>query len=115
VLSYLDRGIIALLVKPIRDDLHIADVQIRLLYGAAFGPFYAVFSFPLGLLADRWSRKSVIYLCITGWSLATTACGLANSFWQLAVARFGVGIGEGGLSPAATGCWPEPSPSGAWA
>ncbi|HEY3696174.1 MFS transporter [Phenylobacterium sp.] len=101
VLSYLDRGIIGLLVRPIREDLHISDVQVSLLYGVSFGLFYAVFSFPLGWLADRWSRRGVIYLCITGWSLATAACGLANSFWQLAVARFGVGVGEGGLSPAA--------------
>jgi MFS family permease len=101
VLSYLDRGILALLVKPIREDLHITDVQVSLLYGAAFGLFYAIFSFPLGWLADRWSRHGVIYWCITAWSLATTACGLAGSFGQLAVARFGVGIGEGGLSPAA--------------
>jgi MFS family permease len=101
VLSYLDRGILALLVKPMREDLQVSDVQVSLLIGVAFGLFYAVFAFPLGWLADRWSRKGVIFLCITGWSLATTACGLANSFRELAAARFGVGIGEGGLSPAA--------------
>jgi MFS family permease len=101
VLSYLDRGLITLLVKPIRASLGVSDVQISLLYGMAFGLFYAVFSFPLGWLADRWSRRGVIYLCITLWSLATVACGFANSFWTLAVARFAVGFGEGGLSPAA--------------
>jgi MFS family permease len=101
VLSYLDRGLISLLVKPIRESLGVSDVQISLLYGMAFGLFYATFSFPLGWLADRWSRRGVIFVCITLWSLATGACGLANSFWALAVARFAVGFGEGGLSPAA--------------
>jgi MFS family permease len=101
MLSYLDRGLIALLVKPIREDFGISDVQISLLLGLAFSLFYSVFSVPLGWLADRWSRRGVIYVCITIWSVATAACGLANSFFQLGVARFAVGFGEGGLSPAA--------------
>jgi MFS family permease len=101
VLSYLDRGLIALLVKPIRESLLISDVEIGLLYGMAFGLFYACFSFPLGWLADKWSRRGVIFVCIVIWSLATAACGLANSFWALAIARFAVGAGEAGLSPAA--------------
>jgi len=101
VLSYLDRSLIALLVKPIKESLQISDVQIGLLYGLAFGLFYAFFSFPLGWLADRWSRRGVIWACITIWSVATAACGLANTFWGLALARFAVGFGEGGLSPAA--------------
>jgi MFS family permease len=101
ILSTVDRGLIALLVKPIRQSLGVSDVQISLLYGLAFGLFYALFSAPLGWLADKWSRRWVIFLCITIWSLATAACGLANSFWALAAARFAVGFGEGGLSPAA--------------
>jgi MFS family permease len=101
VLSFLDRGLIALLVKQIREDLAASDVEISLLYGVSFALFYAVFSFPLAWLADRWSRRGVIYVSITIWSLATAACGLAHSFWQLAFARFAVGFGEGGLSPSA--------------
>jgi predicted MFS family arabinose efflux permease len=35
------------------------------------------------------------------WSVMTALCGLAQSFWQLAVARIGVGAGEAGaLTPA---------------
>jgi MFS family permease len=101
ILSFLDRGLISLVVKPIREDIGATDVEIGLLYGISFSLFYAVFSLPLAWLADRWSRRGVIYFCITIWSLATAACGLAHSFWQLAAARFAVGFGEGGLSPAA--------------
>jgi MFS family permease len=101
VLSFLDRGLIALMVKPIREAIGASDVEISLLYGLSFGLFYAVFSFPLAWLADRWSLRGVIYSCTTIWSFATAACGLAHSFWQLAVARFAVGFGEGGLSPSA--------------
>ncbi|NVL68010.1 MFS transporter, partial [Escherichia coli] len=35
------------------------------------------------------------------WSLFTAVCGFAGSFWQLFLARVGVGIGEaGGAAPA---------------
>ena len=35
------------------------------------------------------------------WSVMTAACGMANSFITLFLARIGVGVGEAGLSPAA--------------
>ena len=35
------------------------------------------------------------------WSLFTAACGLSHNFWQLFLARMGVGIGEaGGVAPS---------------
>ncbi|MCZ6516542.1 MAG: MFS transporter, partial [Gammaproteobacteria bacterium] len=35
------------------------------------------------------------------WSLMTATCGLARNFWELFLARVGVGVGEATLSPAA--------------
>src|SRR3546814_8770652 len=55
----------------------------------------------MGWLVDRYSRRKIIYFGMTCWSIAAAACGLANSYWQLLLARFGVGIGEASLSPAA--------------
>jgi MFS family permease len=103
VVSAMDRGIISLMVDPIRRDLHITDVEVSLLQGLAFASFYAVFSLPMGWLADRYSRKWVIYCGATAWSIATVACGLAQSFGQLFMARIAVGAGEATLSPAAYG------------
>ena len=102
MLSYLDRQIMSLMVDPIRADLGISDFQMGLLQGLAFGLFYAIFGLVMGWLVDRFQRRWVIYLGVTGWSLATAACGLAGSFWQLLGARFAVGIGEASLSPAAS-------------
>jgi MFS family permease len=103
VVSAMDRGVISLMVDPIRRDLHITDVEVSLLQGLAFASFYALFSLPMGWLADRFSRKWVIYCGATAWSLATVACGLAHSFGQLFMARVAVGAGEATLSPAAYG------------
>ncbi len=103
VVSAMDRGIISLMVDPIRHDLQINDVQVSLLQGLAFASFYALFSLPMGWLADRFSRKWVIYIGATSWSLATIACGLSRTFSQLFLARVAVGAGEATLSPAAYG------------
>lgn len=101
IMSYLDRQIIALMVEPIRLSLGVTDFQIGLLQGVAFGLFYALFGLPIGWLVDRYSRRKIIYFGMTIWSVAAGACGLASNYWQLLLARFGVGIGEASLSPAA--------------
>src|SRR3546814_646680 len=101
ILSYLDRQVIALMVEPIQASLKVSDFEIGLLQRVAFGLFYAIFGIPMGWLVDRYSRRKIIYFGMTCWSIAAAACGLANSYWQLLLARFGVGIGEASLSPAA--------------
>lgn len=99
--SFLDRQIITLMVGPIERSLHIKDSAFALLTGGAFGIFYTVMGLPLGWLADRVSRKWIATAGVTLWSLMTIACGLAQSFVQLLLARIGLGVGEGSLVPSA--------------
>jgi MFS family permease len=101
VVSVLDRSILNIVVDPVRGDLGLSEVQIGLLQGLAFGVFYATVGIPLGLLADRRSRKWLIVGGIALWSLATVASGFAESFGGLFAARLLVGLGEAALSPAA--------------
>jgi MFS family permease len=56
---------------------------------------------PIGRLADRRSRRAIIAAGITLWCLMTAACGLARNYWQLFLARVGVGVGEATLNPSA--------------
>jgi MFS family permease len=101
VLSFIDRQILSLLVEPIRRDLKISDKQMSLLMGASFAVFYTLFGIPLGRLADTRSRRGIIAIGIAFWSVMTTGCGLVNNFWQLALLRMGLGVGEATLSPSA--------------
>lgn len=101
VVSFIDRQIMSFLVAPIRQDLGISDKQISLLMGLSFAIFYTLFGIPLGRLADTRSRRAIISIGIAFWSLMTVACGMTRNFWQLALTRMGVGIGEAALSPAA--------------
>lgn len=100
-LSFVDRYVIALLIEPIQRDLALTDTQIGLLSGLAFAIFYTTLGIPIGRLADRLDRRRIIAVGIFCWSLMTAACGLARNFWQLFLARVGVGVGEAALSPAA--------------
>ncbi len=100
-LSFVDRQILSLLVGPIKRDLAISDTRVGLLQGLAFSLFYTFMGLPLGRLADTRNRRSFIGMCVALWSVFTSACSAANSFWSLFLARIGVGIGEAGLSPAA--------------
>ncbi|WP_246027475.1 MFS transporter [Novosphingobium umbonatum] len=101
-LSLLDRNILAILSPRIKHDLAIGDAEMGLLYGTVFALFYALFSLPLGRLADGWRRTWLLACCIALWSMATGLAGLASGFALLALSRLGVGIGEAASQPAGT-------------
>lgn len=101
ILNFVDRQILAILAGKVKADLLISDAQLGFLYGTVFGIFYAVFGVPLGVYADRGSRRKLIAWGLALWSLMTAASGLATGFATLAVARVGVGVGEASASPAA--------------
>ena len=99
--SFVDRQILTLLFTPIKHDLDISDTQVSLLSGIAFAGLYALLGIPIARLTDRGNRVAIITAGMLLWSAMTALCGLARSFWQLFLARVGVGIGEATLSPAA--------------
>ncbi len=101
VVSFLDRQVLALLVQPIKRDLDISDTQMSLLLGLAFAIFYTFMAIPIGRLADRRSRRALIAVGVTVWCFMTVSCGLAKNYWQLFLARVGVGVGEATLTPSA--------------
>ncbi|EJM24338.1 arabinose efflux permease family protein [Pseudomonas sp. GM21] len=96
----LDRAIIAVVLEPIKHEFTLTDTQMGLL-PLAFSVLFAVVGVPLGLLADRLSRRNIIIASLFVFSVATTLCGAALSFVHLLLARIGVGAGEAGTGPAA--------------
>ena len=103
ILNFLDRQILNILAEPIKAELGLSDTQLGLLAGPAFAVFYAVLGIPIARFADRTStnRISLISVSLVIWSGMTVVCGFAQNFWQMALARIGVGVGEAGCTPAA--------------
>lgn len=101
VLNFLDRQLISILAKPIQDALQISDSQLGRITGLYFALFYCLIAIPVGWLADRTNRVKVLSVACAVWSAATAACGMANNYGQLVVARMMVGVGEaGGVPPS---------------
>ncbi len=101
IFNFIDRQIIGVLAVPIKAELGLSDTQLGLMGGLAFALFYSGLAIPIAWLADRRSRVAIIAWSVGLWSLFTAACGLTQNFWQLFLARMGVGIGEaGGVAPS---------------
>ena len=99
-LNYFDRALPAVIAQPIRLRFNLDDFQLGLI-AAAFTLTYAVAGLPLGRLADRGSRKSVISVGMLAWSVVTGLSGLAWNFASFLWLRMAVGIGEASFGPAA--------------
>lgn len=100
VLNTMDRTILSILAEDLKVRFGLSDSQLGFLHGTAFGVLYGLFGYPIGRLADRWSRVNLLAIGLGLWSFMTVMCGMAGSFGHLAITRMGVGIGEATASPA---------------
>lgn len=99
VLSFLDSGLIGLLLQPIKEDLHLSDTQLGLLTGIVFGLFYATLGLPMASWADRGNRTNITSLALALWGLAVMACLFVTNFFQLMLTRVGAAVGDAGVKP----------------
>ncbi len=99
--DYVDRLIIVSLFPFIKAEWGISDASCGLLISAVYWSIL-IFTFPVSILIDRWSRKKTIGIMAIIWSLATGACAFTRSFGQLFVARTVIGVGEAGYAAGGT-------------
>ena len=97
--NFIDRQIVGILAPFIQEDLGLSNTQLVLLIGFAFALFYTVIAIPIAWLADRYNRVNILSIALATWSGFTALTGMASNFWQIGLARMGVGIGEAGGSP----------------
>ncbi|MCY1672769.1 MFS transporter [Novosphingobium sp. SL115] len=101
IVSTIDRGMLALVIDPVRADLGISEMQIALLQGFAFSIFYVTVGLPLGAVADAVNRRKLLLAGIAVWSAATVAGGFAAGFGSMFASRLFIGVGEAVLGPCA--------------
>jgi predicted MFS family arabinose efflux permease len=96
--DYIDRLVVVSLFPYIKKDWGVSDAQLGLLISAVYWSIL-LFTLPISILVDRWSRKNCIGLMSLIWSLATVACAFTRNFTQLFTARAVIGLGEAGYAP----------------
>ncbi len=99
--DYVDRMVVTSLFPFIKSDWGLSDAQCGMLISAVYWSII-IFTFPVSILVDRWSRKKTIGLMAVVWSVATAVCALTRNFSQLFSARTVIGIGEAGYAPGGT-------------
>lgn len=92
--NLIDRNMFGLLLEDIKRDIALTDAELGLLGGPAFAITYALAAIPLGVLADRYSRRNLIAAGLTFWSVVTALTGQAANAIQLFAARMFLGVGE---------------------
>lgn len=98
-LNFIDRQILVVLSESIKVDMDLSDSQLGLLTGFAFAIFYVSVGIPIARFADKSNRKNIVACAVAVWSGMTALSGLTQNYWQLLLARIGVGVGEAGGSP----------------
>ena len=101
VLNFYDRQVAGAVVEPVRKEFLLSDTEIGLLNTLSL-ILYGLVGLPLGILADRVSRKRLLAVGITIWAAFTAASRWVNSYSFLMVTRLGVGVGEATAAPTAT-------------
>jgi len=96
--DYIDRMVVTSMFTSIEHDWGITHTQSGALVSAVFFAI-VVFTFPISILVDRWSRTKTIGVMALLWSIATAVCALTGNFVQLFIARLFIGFGEAGYAP----------------
>ena len=89
-----DRYVMSTVLEPIRVELGLSDSGVAFLTGVSLTLFYVTMGIPLSWIADRHNRTKLLALSMTVWSAMTAMCGMSQGYWQLLLARIGVGVGE---------------------
>ncbi len=99
--TVIDRQIMSVMIEPMKETYQVSDTMIGLLVGAAFSITYGIAGLPIARFADQTNRRNLVAASIGFWSFCTAACGICQNYWQIFIARLGIGIGESGYGPAA--------------
>lgn len=94
VINAMDRQVFPVLVSTINEQFHFTLPQGGLL-ATIFTLGVGLSGLPAGYLAERWPRKSVIVLGIVIFSVFTILQAASTGFGDMALWRFGSGLGEG--------------------
>jgi MFS transporter, ACS family, hexuronate transporter len=98
-INYVDRQIIGILKPELQRDIGWDEIEYSNIV-VAFTVAYAISLLLVGRLIDRIGTRLGYSLSVVWWSFAAMAHALAGSAFGFGLARFALGLGEGGNFPA---------------
>jgi MFS family permease len=101
VFDYIDRYVIVSLYPFLKADFGLSDAQCGLLMSGLVWT-QVIFTLPVGVLLDRWSRKKSIGIMSIVWGIGSLAGAVTTGFTQLFATRCVVGVGEAGYGAGGT-------------
>ena len=103
LINYMDRSSVAGMLGRIKQDKNFNITQDKYLglLQTAFVVCYMLFAPVFGYLGDRHSRKWLLAIGISFWSLSTLIGSFMHNFWLFLMFRALVGIGEASYSVVA--------------
>jgi MFS family permease len=99
IISFMDRTNIGFALDGLHHDLGIDKSQQGLAAGIFFIGYISL-QIPGGHLAEHWSARKFVGIMILVWGALAMAAGFVQSFWQLLLVRFLLGVAEAGIWPA---------------
>jgi MFS family permease len=96
--DYIDRMVISSLFPFLKADWNLTDKECGALVSVVNFSI-VIFTFPISLLVDRWSRRKTIGIMAVVWGIATAMGAFSKSYKQLFTTRTIIGVGEAGYAP----------------
>ena len=100
-LTYIDRNNVSTAAFVFKQDLHLTNTQVGLVFSAFAYP-YLIFQIVGGWVSDRFGARLALTVSAIIWGAATLLTGKANGLAALVCARLLLGFGEGATFPTAT-------------
>ena len=94
-LAQYDKFILSYFQDEVITSLKLSEASYGILSGYATGIVYAILALPAAYIADYTeARVWVLTISAIWWSLCAIFQGLSHNFWQILLARIGMGIGQ---------------------
>ncbi|KAL9130777.1 MAG: hypothetical protein Q9217_001125 [Psora testacea] len=94
-LAQYDKFILSYFQDDVVKSLHLSGASYGILSGYATGIVYALLALPTAYVADyTGARVWVLTVAAIWWSLCAVFQGLSHNFWQILLARIGMGVGQ---------------------
>jgi len=94
-IAQFDKFILSYFHDEVITSLNLSSIDYGVLSGYATSIVFAIFALPTAFIADfTEGRVWVLTIAALWWSLCVLFQGLSHNFWEILLARIGMGIGQ---------------------